>query len=86
MVPVLEAITSVINWHSLGLKLGLERHKLDKIQVDHHWKVDNCQKAMVSLWLDTDEASWHSLVQALISPIVDKRDLAIALAKQHPKQ
>ena len=84
LVPVLEAITSVVDWHSLGLKLGLEKYKLDRIEVDHRGKVNNCQKAMASLWLDSDEASWRSLVQALLSPLVDRKDLAIDLVKKHP--
>ena len=38
---------------------------------------------MVSEWLHTGEATWRGLVQALTSPLVNRRDLAIEIAMQH---
>ena len=38
---------------------------------------------MVSEWLDTGVAKWRGLVQALASPLVKKRGLAVEIAKQH---
>ena len=85
LLAVLRAITSVVNWHSLGLELpGLESDQLDKIEKDNRGRVDDCLKAMVSEWLDTDVATWRGLVQALTSPLVKKRGLAVKIAKQHP--
>ena len=86
LVPVLKAIISVVDWHSLGLELGLEKYQLDIIDHDNRGKVEDCKKAMISLWLDTDKASWQCLVRALVSPLVGKTDLAVEIAKQHPKR
>ena len=85
LIPVLEAVETVVDtWHSLGLKLGLEKHRLDIIQNDHKEKIEECKKAMVSRWLDTDEPSWRVLVTALASKLVGKEGLARNLAEQHP--
>ena len=86
LVPVLRAIISVVDWHSLGLELGLEKYQLDIIDHDNRGKVEDCKKTMISLWLDTDKASWQCLVRALVSPLVGKTDLAGEIAKQHPKR
>ena len=40
---------------------------------------------MISLWLDTGNASWRALVRALASPLVGKRDLAEKIAAEHTK-
>ena len=85
LVPVLKAIISVVDWHSLGLELGLEKYQLDIIDHDNRGKVEDCKKAMISLWLDTDKASWQCLVRALVSPLVGKTDLAVEIAKQQSK-
>ncbi len=84
MIAVLRAITSVVKWHSLGLELpGLDKCQLDKIEIDNRGRVDDCQKAMMSEWLHTGVATWRGLVQALASPLVNRRDLAAEIAKQH---
>ena len=83
MVPVLKAIISVVDWHSLGLELCLEKYQLDIIDHDNR---GDCKKTMISLWLDTDKASWQCLVRALVSPLVGKTDLAVEIAKQHNKR
>ena len=83
LVSVLEAILSVNKWHDLGLKLGLKKSALDGIDQNKHGVVEDCRKEMVSQWLDTHRATWRCLVQALMSPLVDKRALAVELAKQH---
>ena len=86
LLAVLRAITSVVNWHSLGLELpGWKSYdQLEKIEIDNRWSVDDCVRTMVSQWLDTGVATWRGLVQALTSPLVNKRGLAVKIAKQHP--
>ncbi len=37
---------------------------------------------MISLWLDTGNASWRALVLALNSPQVDKTELAKEIARE----
>ena len=41
---------------------------------------------MILKWLDTGEASWSSLVEALKSPLVNKKGLAEQIIKDHPKK
>ena len=84
LIAVLRVITSVVKWHSLGLELpGLEKCQLDRIEIDNRGIVEDCQKAMVSEWLHTGVATWRGLVQALASPLVNRRDLTLEIAKQH---
>ena len=86
LIAILRAIISVVNWHSLGLELpGLEQYQLDKIEIDNRGIVEDCQKAMVSEWLHTGVATWRGLVQALTSPLVNRRDLAVEIAIQHQR-
>ena len=80
---LLDAILSVTAWKQLGLNLGLEKYKLDNIEIDKHRIVQDCQMEMISLWLDTGNASWHALVRALASPLVGKGDLAEKIAAEH---
>ena len=82
---LLEAILSVTAWKQLGLNLGLEKYKLDNIEINKHWIVQDCQMEMISLWLDTGDASWRALVRALASKQVEKKDLAEKIAAEHTK-
>ena len=87
MIAVLSAIISVVKWQTLGLELpSLEKYQLDRIEIDNHGIVEDCQKAMVIQWLHTGVATWRGLIQALTSPLVNRRDLAIEIAKQHQKK
>ena len=81
--PLLEAISTVDDWHFLGLALDLEKYQLDVIYIDHRGNVSDCKRAMVSLWLDTGKASWRALVRAIASPLVEKKDLARKIAADH---
>lgn len=60
-------LTSVINWFSLGLNLNLEKHELDKIQLDHaHQGNDRQRLEMLDKWLRcTPCATWGDVVRAL---------------------
>ena len=80
---MLEATIIVNDWYSLGLALGLEGFRLDKIMTETKGNVDDGQRAMVSLWLDTGNASWRALVQALKSVLVNKAGLAKDIAAKH---
>ena len=84
LVPVLKAILTVNGWQALGLMLGLKKYALDVIDLHNRGKVEDCRIEMVSQWLDTGEATWRRLVQALESPMVNKRGLAVEIARQHP--
>ena len=56
-----------MNWHLLGVKLGLEDHKLRTI--DHDFRgdgVDRCKHEMLSHWLrNAKHPSWKIVADAL---------------------
>ena len=60
-------LTKVTDWYQLGVYLGLQTHKLDKIQQDHaHQGNERQMLVMLGLWLRrTQNATWDSVVSAL---------------------
>ncbi len=74
-------VPSVYGWYSLGLALGLDEYELNGIRIRE--RSSGRQKAMISLWLDTGNASWRALVRALASPLVGNRGLAMKIAAEH---
>ena len=60
-------LTMVTKWFDLGLNLNLEKHELDKIQVDHaHQGNDRQRLEMLDKWLRcTPHATWGDVVRAL---------------------
>lgn len=64
------SLKSVNKWKDLGLKLGLQYHTLEKIELDRRGMVEECKREMLASWLqkvdDTvREPSWTALVEAL---------------------
>ena len=85
LLALLEATVSLNDWHSLGLLLGLEKYQLDRIDINKRGIVEDCKKAMMSMWLDTGNATWCALVRALTSSqLVNKKALAKKIAAEHP--
>jgi len=60
-------LTTVTDWYQLGVYLGLQTHKLDKIIQDHaHQGNDRQMLVMLGLWLRrTQNATWDNVVSAL---------------------
>ena len=60
-------LTSVSDWRSLGLNLGVRDYELDQIQSSH--PTEGCgrwKQQTISLWLRcTPSASWENVVKAL---------------------
>ena len=61
------ALDSVVNWHSLGVKLGLEDHELSTIEQNYRGDGnERCKHEMLSRWLRSDKLStWKAVVDAL---------------------
>ena len=58
-------LASVIDWFSLGLNLGLQKHELTKIERDYQGN-DRRRVEMLDLWLQrTPNATWEDVVRAL---------------------
>ena len=58
---------SVVDWYSLGVKLGLEDHELSMIEQDYRGEgCERCRLEMLSRWLRSAKLpSWKALVNAL---------------------
>ena len=58
-------LETVINWHQLGLNLGLPKYELDKIERDYQ-RNDRQRLEMLDKWLQcTPNAAWRDVVSAL---------------------
>ena len=57
----------MLDWHTLGTKLGLPFYKLEAIRIDYSAYGTGRQKQeMINTWLQYDtEASWDKLANAL---------------------
>ena len=66
---LVEAVTDVTDWHTLGLKLNLTMSQLEDIRVTYHVYGLGVLKARVfDAWLKSSpSASWSDLISALKS-------------------
>ena len=59
-------LVSIVDWHSLGVKLGIEDYELDTIGRDYHGDNRCCKDKMLSRWLRVTELpTWKAVVDAL---------------------
>lgn len=60
-------LTVVMDWHTVGLKLGLPHHKLEEIGINFNaYGVARQKQEMISMWLKYDEeCSWCKLARVL---------------------
>ena len=56
---------SVVNWHSLGLLLGVPPSELRRIELDFISNSERKKSEMLYWWLRNKQASWHDIVKAL---------------------
>jgi len=58
-------LTEVVDWHQLGIQLGIPVSELSNIEADYH-KNERRKTETLSLWLRrTPNASWEHVVKAL---------------------
>ena len=73
LVDVLEVVDSVSDWKRLGLTLGLlSKPTLSDIEIDRHYKQEDCRIDMLTAWLEQQDnvsqrgvPSWSMLRAAL---------------------
>ena len=65
---VTAALRTLTDWHSLGVRLGVEKSRLDAIKIDYaQWGVTRQRDEVISVWLCSDtQASWSKLGRALV--------------------
>ena len=58
-------------WKVLGDILGIPSHKIDSIEKNYHYVVEDCCRELLHFWLQSNtEASWQVLLSALNSPAI----------------
>ena len=77
------ALHSVVDWHSLGVKLGLEDHKLGTIEKDFHaGGNERCKHEMLSVWLRNDKLpTWKAVADALQQ--MGEQKVALKILNKH---
>ena len=59
-------LNSVADWHSLGVKLGVQSHELTTIEKDHHGDSVRCKHEMLVRWLHSAKRpTWKGVADAL---------------------
>ena len=59
-------LNSVTDWHSLGVKLGVQSFVLSTIEKNHHGDSVRCKHEMLVRWLrSTKLATWKGVADAL---------------------
>ena len=55
-----------VNWHELGVKLGLQGHQLREIEQNYPRDSNRCKTEMLDLWLrNSENPSWEAVAKAL---------------------
>ena len=59
-------LDSVVNWHLLGIKLGLEDHELRTIERNHRGDNERCKYEVLICWLlNATLPTWKAVADAL---------------------
>jgi len=79
-------VTAVTDWHSLGIALKLSPSTLEQIGANYKDPA-RCMTEVLVTWLRQHQTphSWKSLVSALMSPTVNRTDVAQKIAAVHCK-
>ena len=72
-------------WRNILLTLELSRATIDSIGTKFHDNPEDCLREGLSEWLINGERSWEDLVEALSSPIVSLKDIAMAIEREYTK-
>ena len=59
-------LVSIVDWYSLGVKLGIKGYELDTIEKDYHGDNTRCKFKTLGHWLQvTKLPTWKAVVDAL---------------------
>ena len=72
-------------WRSVGIQLGIHSGQLDGIKEESQGKLMRCFEYIFAKWEDavTPSYTWSTIVNILLSPSVNKSDLAELLIKKY---
>ena len=80
-----ELVSVAPRWMELGLSLGLEQSVLDALESNYPRDVNRCLTETLARWLQQVRTarSWRAITNALISPSINRVDLAHSIAMSH---
>ena len=58
-----------MKWRDIGVQL-IDSNDLNTIEANHPQDVEKCCKCMLEKWLETTNATWNKLINALRTPCV----------------
>ena len=80
------ALDSVVNWHLLGVKLGLEDHELRTIEQNYRGDNERCKHEMLNhLLQNANLPTWKAVAMVTSSPIVNDQYQSISSSTDLPK-
>ena len=59
-------LKEVVNWYHLGVCLKIPDYQLKIIARNNPQDVETCRLEMLSLWMNTVQGKWATLVHALV--------------------
>ena len=83
---VTNATTCVTDWSTMGIELDIPIEVIDKSNRDSRHITNDHQRILLTYWLESGNASWAALVNALRSSLVAKGGQANKIAKEHPSE
>ena len=80
-----ELVSVAPRWMDLGLSLGLDQHVLESLESNYPRDVNRCLTETLARWLQQVRTarSWRAITAALISPSINRVDLAHSIATSH---
>ena len=76
------ALDLVMDWHLLGVKLGIKPHELETIEKNYHGDIVRCKHAMLDRWLQNAKLpTWKAVADALSR--MGKHAVASKIRKKH---
>ena len=76
------ALHSVIDWHSLGVKLGVKDHELSTIDKNFRGDNERCKHEMLDRWLRSAKLpTWKAVAGAL--QLMGERKIALKMLDKH---
>ena len=75
-------LNSVADWHSLGVKLGVQSHELTTIEKDHRGDNVRCKHEMLGRWLHSAKLpTWNRVADALWQ--MEERAVAVKIQTKY---
>ena len=80
------AVPAPDKWRMIGIGLGIDTSTLNAIDQQYR-NPNDCYLAVFDKWLRTTvNPQWETILHVLVTPAVDRHDLAVKIREKHSKQ